>query len=981
MTDSFNLHSLEAWQASWPEATKALCLCQNLPAVSRVRLETLVWNLACRVDNIELPAEFAPLLELLSPIKTLVHTEVRIPYQNPDLKNVALALKEAPIELLAKAIAVGDLLQEWGGQGIALLLKERPALEVLEAMLLAVSHFKKLHPDWASGGWNTEELGGMLLNHTGSWVQLRQYFKMHPPKEDALSELSSLLCSLDPPLQNMLCMVFPKQSDWAESAAASWLDRQQQGLRDFSGYLLLSCQILESTASAMLEAIPASNYYSLIKCLPDIAYEHPATLQPFLARWLEQLASNPSSTPFLQTVFLFEALDPLLTTALTHPIIGPVIKAHFLENPERAILSLAPCLVGRNRQQAAGAALMVGLCRAHPEVVRKLLPRLDPKAAAKASALLLDRLEEAPVELLPEVLASPPWRKAREPWPTLPGYKQDEIALHAACSRNRPLANRSGEAWFSTPERQRLLLNLLVGGCADRGLVLGCYRAVVAEAGTVQVGERERELLAQLLSVDPLLECPDQPPSLPKWVEAKTLPRARLTSGQPLSLAHQQTLLEMLAFLPYAGDYAGLELVLHSLEPASLEELGLELAGRWDGQGPGTWALFAAGHLGSDATVRKLATKIRLWLKDGKINMALAGIDSIGILARNPRYARSALLHLANFSDRASLPALADAADMHVRKLAQQEGLSEEELGDRLTPTLELRADGTTTLDFGPRQLEVRFDSTLKPQLFQQGKLLKSIPRTQPEDDPSLALESQSRWQSIKGDGAAILTRVRFRLEAAMRQGRRWRLGLFKNLIVEHPLIGLLARKLVWGAWSGARVQAFRIAEDSSFADASDEFFEPGEFARISLLHPLEISQLAGWQQIFNDYALLQPFKQLNRPCYRFKAEEAGQQSLVDLPEGAMGFPMLKGILENRGWSLESSRRIFNTFQRTERGHRATIHFDPPLWGKGAPDFEVTLQGAQVDTRIRQVHPVVYSELRMDLLLFGASEFLKDKQP
>ncbi|MEU6250304.1 DUF4132 domain-containing protein [Glycomyces sp. NPDC047010] len=112
---------------------------------------------------------------------------------------------------------------------------------------------------------------------------------------------------------------------------------------------------------------------------------------------------------------------------------------------------------------------------------------------------------------------------------------------------------------------------------------------------------------------------------------------------------------------------------------------------------------------------------------------------------------------------------------------------------------------------------------------------------------------------------AAVAAEQATRLERAMADGRTWAVDEFREHLLAHPLLGELARRLVWQA-DGT---AFRIAEDDTFANAEDDAVELPEGAAIRLAHPVLLGDaLDAWVRQLADYEVLQPFDQLGRPAH-----------------------------------------------------------------------------------------------------------------
>src|SRR5262249_38832549 len=148
------------------------------------------------------------------------------------------------------------------------------------------------------------------------------------------------------------------------------------------------------------------------------------------------------------------------------------------------------------------------------------------------------------------------------------------------------------------------------------------------------------------------------------------------------------------------------------------------------------------------------------------------------------------------------------------------------------------------------------------------GAVLRSLPRPGRTDDPDRASAALAAWKALKADAVAIAGGQILRLEQAMVSGRRWPLPTFRSVLVEHPLLLHLVRRLLFAAYGGdARTLLFRVAEDRTFAGVSDEAVTLDGAVTVALPHPLDLppEALAAWGSLFADYELLQPFPQIGR--------------------------------------------------------------------------------------------------------------------
>lgn len=528
---------------------------------------------------------------------------------------------------------------------------------------------------------------------------------------------------------------------------------------------------------------------------------------------------------------------------------------------------------------------------------------------------------------------------------------------------------------------------------ALRWLVTNGQAEVVREVGRAyspEIGAAVEEAL----SADPLQICPSKAPKLSAFFVAEALPRLALRNGKLVPIAEVTALGEMLQFSPIDPPYAGLADVKAALEPRSLDVFLWTLLGVWidaGGSSANAWAMFALGHLGGDEVVRRLAPAIKRWPREKARPRALMGVDVLGMIGSDV-----ALLHLSELAQRAKNVHVEDRARELLARVAENRGLDEEGLADRLVPDLGLDATGGLTLDFGPRSFRVRFSAELEPQVFEVGEAsvtrspLKTLPRATKDDDAAKAKAAHDLWKGLKEDAKSVTSSLRARLERAMCDGRTWEASSFRALMLEHPLVTTVARRLLWSTVEVAEsgdtdapspsfklLVTFRVAEDGSLADVNDASFELADDALVTLVHPLrlEATALARWTQLFGDYEVLQAFPQLAREVAR---PSNRTRSFTDLPTREIPYHVLAGSLESRGWKrCGHNEGSIDAYEKQVAGETATLTFSPPAYFREPPPERVTISGVSFQARassanaptLPEVDPVAYSEIERDLAL------------
>ncbi|WP_345630103.1 DUF4132 domain-containing protein [Rugosimonospora acidiphila] len=455
-------------------------------------------------------------------------------------------------------------------------------------------------------------------------------------------------------------------------------------------------------------------------------------------------------------------------------------------------------------------------------------------------------------------------------------------------------------------------------------------------------GQPARAGVEALLNVDPLRLLPARVPALPSWAEPGLLPRI-LLKDRSAALGDRATrhLCTMLAISKPGDVYAGVPLVRDLCDRHSLAEFGWALFNQWQLVGAPAkegWPLQALRWLGDDETVRRLSPVIRAWPGTGGHAKALVGLDILTEIGSD-----LALMHLHSIARKVKFKALRDRAEQKVAEVAAGLGLTAEQLADRLVPDFGLDANGSLTLDYGPRRFIVGFDEQLKPYVADEsGARRKALPKPGAHDDRQLAPAAYQRFSGLKKDVRAVAADQIRRLEAAMVAQRRWAAADFRDYFVAHPLLWHIVRRLLWTATVGdGEPVAFRVAEDRTFADLADDGYELPADATVGLAHPVLLGErVAAWSEVFADYAILQPFPQLGRPVYELTDDERAATGLGRFTGLKVATTTLLG-LERRGW-LRGEPQDAGVqawmWRPTPAGRAVVVDLDPGI-PIGAPDM------------------------------------------
>ncbi|QKW38305.1 DUF4132 domain-containing protein [Actinomadura sp. NAK00032] len=453
---------------------------------------------------------------------------------------------------------------------------------------------------------------------------------------------------------------------------------------------------------------------------------------------------------------------------------------------------------------------------------------------------------------------------------------------------------------------------------------------VVDEAARAH-GDQAAAALHATLAIDPLDLLPDRIPPVPDWADVQDLPQIKLRSrNDALPADATQHLLPMLAISSPMQVYAGVGIVKEACDRASIASFSWELFQLWRQHGAPAkdgWALAQLGWLGDDETARRLAPLIRAWPGEGGHAKAVTGLDVLTAIG-----GEVALMHLYGIAQKVKFKGLKARAQEKVQQVADNLGLTSDELGDRLVPDFGLDATGGLVLDYGPRRFLVAFDEHLKPFVTDEdGTHRKSLPKPGAKDDKELAPAAHQRFAALKKDVRTVAADQIRRLESAMIAQRRWTAPEFRRFFAEHPLVSHIARRLIWLAEDAT---TFRIAEDGTLANADDEALKLQDNATIRIPHPLEFHDtLTAWTTLFADYEILQPFPQLGRTVHTLTAAERAARQL-DRLQGLTVPAMAVLGLERRGWRRGGAMDAglqWSIYRETPGGLYVNVKLDPGM--------------------------------------------------
>ena len=453
----------------------------------------------------------------------------------------------------------------------------------------------------------------------------------------------------------------------------------------------------------------------------------------------------------------------------------------------------------------------------------------------------------------------------------------------------------------------------------------------------------------------------DQPArvlALPSFVNIEAL--SLTAHGESLPVSAREHLALMLRFTPTIPAYSALREVRATCDQASLREFAFGLFSQWleaDADPAHDWAIAALGHLGDDVLVERVIPYLRTWQSTGGAGRSTKLLHAIALIGTDLAFA-----HLDRVARTARMPLLRMNANAAVERVAMRLGISSDELEDRRAPHLDLDAGGRMAFENG---WTASLDAYLLPILFDaDGKPRKAFPK-------STAPADVADWKALRKNAKLVAASQIERFERAMTSERPWTANAFREVILAHPLLIHVARRLVW---ADARGKTFRVVEDATLADVHDVPFTL-DAEHVHVVHPIELSDaLTAWARVFADYEILQPFEQLGRATYGINDEEREGTQLRRFDGKLVPWERALRLLRQGFEDASSDSRIHAMRSHVTRTVSVLVNFEPGLV-RGDPKANEAqrITGVHVHgvDALAQLSPIIASEV---LLRFAPLE-------
>ena len=432
----------------------------------------------------------------------------------------------------------------------------------------------------------------------------------------------------------------------------------------------------------------------------------------------------------------------------------------------------------------------------------------------------------------------------------------------------RPVA----QEWFARHgvHGAALLIPAALGGPPEqsRTMALALTRIDGNDVRAAAGGLGCREAVEALLGRDPLDIVPAKIPAVPRWADPEFLPQVLLPGRRhALPSSAAAALLRMIAMSQLDAPYEGLRVIAGQCDRGSLSAFAWSLYRLWEAAGrpsKDVWAMNSLGYFGDDTVADRLAPLVRGWPSKGAAPRAKRGADVLAAMGSD-----RALGHLSAIARNAKSTPLRTHAAAALDRVAADRGLLPEQLDDLLAPDLGLDGD---PVEYRGVSYLVELGATGGLMLTgPSGRQLTALPEPAGDDEKAVA----SAWNSRRRKAKPLIADQVARLEEAMIVQRRWALGEFRSRIAAHPLLGRIARRLIW-VLDGRPVRLDALGD---LVDPAGAPADGGEWVRLA--HPA-VDDFTPWRPWLARQGAQQPFVQAEREVFAGEDPSAWWQRTVE---------------------------------------------------------------------------------------------------
>ena len=234
---------------------------------------------------------------------------------------------------------------------------------------------------------------------------------------------------------------------------------------------------------------------------------------------------------------------------------------------------------------------------------------------------------------------------------------------------------------------------------------------------------------------------------------------------------------------------------------------------------------------------------------------------AVGVLGRID--GEAALAQLARLSTRVTYKGTRNEIGKALDARAAAMGIGRDEIEELAVPDYGLSGVGRHEVTLGGCRAELLIVGTSATLTWfnESGRQVKSPPAAVRREHAAQLAELKGLAKEVSG----MLAAQTARLDGLFLAQRTWTFAVWRQRYLDHPLVGALARRLLWlvdGVPCGWADGALRTVDDTLVGVADD--------AQVRIWHPIgrPVPEVVGWREWLERHRVVQPFKQAHREVY-----------------------------------------------------------------------------------------------------------------
>ncbi len=210
---------------------------------------------------------------------------------------------------------------------------------------------------------------------------------------------------------------------------------------------------------------------------------------------------------------------------------------------------------------------------------------------------------------------------------------------------------------------------------------------------------------------------------------------------------------------------------------------------------------------------------------------------------------------------------------------AQRLGLPKDDLEEMAVPAYGMTEVGKMSLSFDDITAELLVPDGKTTEVVWKnadGKVQRSIPAKVKSDFG----EDLKELKLAEKDIQKMLPAQVERIDQLYLQQKDWPLDLWRKRYLNHPLVGIIARRLIWRFRHGSETRE-GLWQNGAIADRHGHALDLPAETRVALWHPLDSThdEVEAWRLWLEEKEIRQPFKQAHREIYLLTPAEENTHS------------------------------------------------------------------------------------------------------